>query len=58
VAALRGPVSGLAVPHYVIDSPGGKGKIPLLPEYLVRLGDTALLRTPSGETITFPNSEM
>jgi lysine 2,3-aminomutase len=58
VAALRGPVSGLAVPHYVIDSPGGKGKIPLLPEYLVRLGDTALLRTPSGETIEFPNSEM
>jgi lysine 2,3-aminomutase len=55
VAALRGPVSGLAVPHYVIDAPGGKGKIPLQPEYLVRLGETALLRTPSGETIEFPN---
>jgi lysine 2,3-aminomutase len=58
VAALRGPVSGLAVPHYVIDSPGGKGKIPLLPEYLVRSGETALLRTPSGEMIEFPNREM
>lgn len=58
VSALRGPISGLAVPHYVIDSPGGKGKIPLLPEYLVRLGDTALLRTPSGEMIEFPNGEM
>ncbi len=56
VAALRGPVSGLAVPHYVIDAPGGKGKIPLQPEHLVRLGETALLRTPSGETIEFPNS--
>ncbi|MDY0260921.1 KamA family radical SAM protein [Syntrophotalea acetylenica] len=57
VAALRGPVSGLAVPHYVIDAPGGKGKIPLLPEYLVRLGDSAVLRTPSGEIIRFPNRE-
>jgi lysine 2,3-aminomutase len=56
VAALRGPVSGLAVPHYVIDAPGGKGKIPLQPEYLVRLGETALLRTPGGEIIEFPNS--
>jgi lysine 2,3-aminomutase len=55
--ALRGPVSGLAVPHYVIDAPGGKGKIPLLPEYLLRLGDEALLRTPGGETIRFPNRE-
>lgn len=58
VAALRGPISGLAVPHYVIDSPGGKGKIPLLPEYLLKLGDTALLRTPGGEMIEFPNGEM
>jgi lysine 2,3-aminomutase len=58
VAALRGPVSGLAVPHYVIDAPGGKGKIPLLPEYLLRLGESALLRTPAGETIVFPNCEM
>lgn len=29
--ALRGHVSGLAVPHYMIDLPGGKGKVPLLP---------------------------
>jgi lysine 2,3-aminomutase len=55
--ALRGPVSGLAVPHYVIDAPGGRGKIPLLPEYLLQLGDEALLRTPGGETIRFPNRE-
>lgn len=33
---LRGHTSGLAVPHYVIDAPGGGGKIPLLPEYVVR----------------------
>lgn len=33
--ALRGHISGLAVPTYVIDAPGGGGKIPLLPDYLV-----------------------
>jgi lysine 2,3-aminomutase len=31
---LRGWTSGMAVPHYVIDAPGGGGKIPLLPKYL------------------------
>ncbi|MBS1962330.1 MAG: KamA family radical SAM protein [Bdellovibrionales bacterium] len=31
---LRGWTSGMAVPHYVIDAPGGGGKIPLLPQYL------------------------
>ena len=34
VRALRGWTSGLAVPHYVIDAPGGGGKIPLVPEYV------------------------
>lgn len=33
---LRGWTSGMAVPHYVIDAPGGGGKIPLLPNYLVK----------------------
>ncbi|MCD4689413.1 MAG: KamA family radical SAM protein [Desulfuromonadaceae bacterium] len=56
--ALRGPLSGMALPQYVIDSPGGKGKIPLLPEYLLSLGDQARLRTPGGEVIQFPNYEI
>jgi len=30
---LRGRVSGLAVPTYVVDLPGGGGKVPLIPEY-------------------------
>ena len=34
--ALRGHISGLAVPTYVIDAPGGGGKIPILPDYVVR----------------------
>ena len=31
--ALRGHVSGLCVPHYMVDLPGGGGKVPLLPDY-------------------------
>ena len=32
---LRGHISGLAIPHFVIDAPGGGGKIPLLPKYIL-----------------------
>ena len=32
---IRGFTSGIAVPHYIIDAPGGGGKIPLLPKYLI-----------------------
>ena len=35
VESLRGHTSGLAVPTYVIDAPGGGGKIPIQPQYLV-----------------------
>ncbi len=33
---LRGWTSGMAVPHFVIDAPGGGGKIPVLPNYVVK----------------------
>jgi lysine 2,3-aminomutase len=39
IQALRGWTSGLAVPQFVIDSPGGGGKVPLLPEYLESIND-------------------
>ncbi len=32
---LRGNISGLAIPHLVIDAPGGGGKIPILPQYVL-----------------------
>ncbi|MBN2425742.1 MAG: KamA family radical SAM protein [Calditrichaceae bacterium] len=35
IEGLRGHTSGYAVPSYVIDAPGGGGKIPLLPEYVI-----------------------
>jgi lysine 2,3-aminomutase len=35
IKGLRGFTSGYAIPHYVIDAPGGGGKIPLLPDYVI-----------------------
>jgi len=57
VGALRERVSGLAVPHYILDLPGGKGKVALTPERVVSLGTTAVIRTEKGETIEVPNEE-
>jgi lysine 2,3-aminomutase len=36
IKALRGWTSGMAVPHFVVDAPGGGGKIPLLPNSYVK----------------------
>lgn len=36
IEGLRGHTSGLAVPQYVIDAPGGGGKIPVMPQYLLQ----------------------
>jgi lysine 2,3-aminomutase len=49
IEGLRGHTTGYAVPQYVIDAPGGGGKIPLLPEYVVgRDGEDLLLRNFEG----------
>ncbi len=50
IEGLRGWTSGLAIPHFVIDAPGGGGKIPLLPEYVERItDDEVVLRNYRGE---------
>src|SRR5437867_2697918 len=50
IKALRGWTSGLAVPHFVIDAPGGGGKIPLLPEYVESITDEeVVLRNYAGK---------
>lgn len=41
--SLRGHTSGLCVPHFVIDAPGGGGKIPLLPEYVQSIDDKKIV---------------
>lgn len=39
IESLRGHTSGLAVPEFVIDAPGGGGKVPLMPQYLISESD-------------------
>lgn len=53
---LRGHISGLAVPQFVIDAPGGGGKIPLLPEYvLARDKERIILRNFRNEVYEYPD---
>ncbi|MDT8391676.1 MAG: KamA family radical SAM protein [Lentisphaeria bacterium] len=52
---LRGRLSGLAIPTFVVDAPGGGGKIPVLPTYLISSSPTAtLLRNFEGKTVSYP----
>jgi lysine 2,3-aminomutase len=55
MAGLRGYTSGMAIPYYVIDLPGGKGKVPILPEDIKRNGHTLYLRNYLGEVIEYPD---
>jgi lysine 2,3-aminomutase len=51
---LRGHLSGLAIPTYVVDGPHGAGKIPLMPNYLVSASDDAvILRNYEGVLIRY-----
>jgi lysine 2,3-aminomutase len=53
IAGLRGYTSGMAVPYYVIDLPGGKGKVPLLPDDVKREGKILFLRNYLGEVVEY-----
>ncbi len=54
IEALRGWTSGLAVPHFVIDAPGGGGKIPLLPQYVQSVTEReVVLRNYAGKTFRY-----
>jgi lysine 2,3-aminomutase len=56
IEGLRGFTTGYAVPTFVIDAPGGGGKIPLQPNYVVgRDGDNVLLRNFEGRVFTYPD---
>ncbi len=54
LADLRGRVTGLAWPTYVLDIPGGAGKVPIGPDYLETGGD---VRSPSGSRHKLAASE-
>jgi len=51
---LRGHTSGLAVPTFVVDAPGGGGKIPVMPQYLISQGPgRTILRNYEGVITTY-----
>ncbi len=53
--ALRGHTSGYAVPLFIVDAPGGGGKIPLSPNYFVSMSDKRIvLRNYEGGTFQYP----
>ena len=52
---LRGRLSGLAIPLFVVDAPYGGGKIPVLPNYIVSVSPThTVLRNFEGMLVTYP----
>ncbi|MGK5094424.1 KamA family radical SAM protein [Deltaproteobacteria bacterium TL4] len=56
IAGLRGYTSGYAVPTYVIDAPGGGGKIPVhLDSILGYDGNNLLLKNYEGKTVSYPD---
>lgn len=55
IRSLRGHTTGYAIPQFVIDAPGGGGKIPLNPDYVEAIDDEVLvLRNFQGETYRYP----
>ncbi len=53
---LRGHTSGLAIPHFVIDAPGGGGKIPILPNYVLHQDeDKIILRNYKNKIYSYKN---
>lgn len=57
IEGLRGHTTGYAVPSYVIDAPGGGGKIPLQPNYVVgRDNENLLLRNFRGDSYRYPDA--
>jgi len=55
IAGLRGHTTGYAVPTYVIDAPGGGGKVPVSPEYVLsRNADRVVIRNYEGKIFEYP----
>ena len=55
--SLRGHTTGYAVPQYVIDAPGGGGKVPVNPEYVLsRNADRVVIRNFEGRIFEYPEA--
>jgi lysine 2,3-aminomutase len=55
IRGLRGHTTGYAVPQYVIDAPGGGGKVPVNPEYVEKItDDEVIFRNYEGKRFSYP----
>jgi lysine 2,3-aminomutase len=55
IRSLRGHTTGYAIPQYVIDAPGGGGKVPMNPDYLEKITDTEVVfKNYEGNTYRYP----
>lgn len=51
---LRGRISGMGIPTYAVDLPGGRGKVPITPQYVLeREGDRFVFISPFGGTVEY-----
>jgi lysine 2,3-aminomutase len=53
MAGLRGRLSGMAIPLYVLDIPGGFGKVPIGPDYVAVDGAAWVVTDPQGSPHTY-----
>ena len=57
IEGLRGHTSGYAIPQFVIDAPGGGGKVPLNPNYVIRSSEEEVrLRNYEGKEFLYPET--
>ncbi len=55
IAGMRGWMTGMGIPHLVIDAPGGAGKVPIGPSYVVASGaDEVVVRSYRGREVSYP----
>jgi len=55
---LRGHTTGYAVPMYVIDAPGGGGKVPIMPDYIIdHDSERIMIRNFEGKIFEYPEPE-
>jgi lysine 2,3-aminomutase len=55
IEGMRGWMSGMAIPHLVIDAPGGAGKVPIGPKYVVdSREDAVVVRSYRGRLVEYP----
>ncbi len=59
VVSLRGHTSGYAVPLFIVDAPGGGGKVPLQPNYVVSTSDKKIvIRNYEGGIFSYPEPDI